>query len=140
MKNADTTPETFDVLALRALPGGRELLQGVPDRACAFIAGGAVRVLREHPTAARGDVYALSHVLWENVRNIVIDDAAHNVEWGLLQGPSMLTLTVLDAVLHVLLDAGSLRDTLLRQRAAIDKELEKLSRPHTATSAENGRR
>jgi hypothetical protein len=131
-KPSSSRPPSLALLqAVRGCPGNATLLQGVPDAACLLILEGALALLVGHPHANRGDADRLAHQLWNQQREIRLNERGETVETALTlsaSGPLMQLRMLFLALLH----HGSLEQTLLAQRAAIDAQLARLGVPVTS--------
>jgi hypothetical protein len=129
MKRGETEiekPEPLTLALLRRFPGGADLLPGVTETASNVIVAHAVALLATKPGTAKADIAYLAHELWAEVRALKYDGSGRTIEEALARAVLPSFTGELEKILYALLDAGGLRRTLLRQRRAIDAQLEKL--------------
>jgi hypothetical protein len=91
------------------------------ERARRVIGAKTIELLMQRPTTGLDDVPRLVYEVWEGVRYLKYD-GIHPVEAAMGAGP----LQQISQLLHTMINAGDLRDTLLRRRAEIDQALGRL--------------
>jgi hypothetical protein len=114
---------------LSHLPGGEDVLRGIPSAAHPVIVSACFDILAANPSAKRGDHPRLANRVWESVRALTFEGQGGRTRYvdEALSAPHLPgPVAVLENVLLVLLDAGDLEKTLMRQRDAIDAQLARL--------------
>jgi hypothetical protein len=99
-----------------------------PAAAPGIAATVAIDVLGANPGASKGDVLRLAHVVWNGIRDCPCGPKRTPLALALRDGGVNNILGDLEALLLVLLAAGSLRATLQRQRDALDAVLTNLDK------------